>query len=134
MKKILLSLFIFVGLANASDGYVKLSDLDASTLEQNNFVSLDTLEENSQWVSLSSLEEDTYTILDSDIQFSANLDELTQDYIALDFYEPQNSFEEENQEYVALDEIQNEEYDIVALYEEMMLEEEQAILTMNFEF
>ena len=134
MIKALLPILLTFSLANAYDGYVRLSDLDAKTMQENSFVSLDTLEENSEWVSLTSLEEDSFQAINSDLQVIANLD-LEDEYIALDIYDTQIETTQENDEYVSLDEMQRiEEYDIVAVYEDMMKEEEQAILSMNFQF
>lgn len=134
MFKALLPILLSLSLANAADGYVRLSDLDTKTMQENSFVSLDTLQESSEWVSLTSLEENSFQALESDVQIIVDLDDAS-DYIALDIYDTNPSFEKENDEYVSLDQMETiEEYDIIAVYEEMMKEEEQAILSMNFHF
>ena len=138
MFKALIFAIMAFTLVQANDGYVKLSDLDNNTLQSNNFVSLDTLEESSEWVSLTSLEENSFESLDSNMQELDIIVELdtNDDYIALDIYDTNyDAYTNETQEYVSLDEVElTPEYDIVAIYEEMIKEEELAILSMNFEF
>ena len=134
MIKILLPILLTTSILSANDGYVRLSDLDTKTMQDNSFVSLDTLEESSNWVSLTSLEESSFKTLEDDIQVIVDLDTVN-DYIALDIYDTESLSKESQDEYVSLDELDRiQDYDIVALYEDMMKEEEQAILSMNFEF
>lgn len=130
-KSILISTFL-LSFSFANDGYIQLSSLEFDDLKQNNFVSISDIKDESSWVNLSKIENKKSNL--TNIVDSYDITE-SNEYISLSVYDTEMMLESSNTEYVALEKINKiEDYDILAIYDEMIKEENQEFLTMNFDF